>query len=202
MCMKKELYSTIVDALVTDGYIVVENALDKRLITELLKLAQKRTTYKKAGISGAGDLHLDSSRRRDKISWLDEDASAISEYLNFTEGLHQTLNKELYLGLSYYEAHFALYEEGDFYERHLDAFKGSKNRVVTTVFYLNEEWKESDGGELVIYDMNDNIIQKVVPNSGTLVVFLSDKFPHEVLPSNTKRHSIAGWFRIDKRDML
>jgi len=29
-------------------------------------------------------------------------------------------------------------------------------------------------------------------------VFLSDKFPHEVLPAKKKRHSIAGWFRVDK----
>ena len=31
-----------------------------------------------------------------------------------------------------------------------------------------------------------------------LIVFLSDIFPHEVLPSNKKRYAIAGWFRIDK----
>lgn len=108
------------------------------------------------------------------------------------------MNRELYLGINYYESHFALYEQGDFYEKHLDAFKNSKNRVVTTVYYLNEEWSEKDGGELVIYDEKNNLLTKVIPSANTLVVFLSDKFPHEVKPAKKKRYSIAGWFRTDK----
>jgi len=104
----------------------------------------------------------------------------------------------LYLGLSYYESHFAIYDEGDFYEKHLDTFKNFKNRVVTTVYYLNENWDEKDGGELVVYDEEDRLITKLPPFANTLVVFMSDRFPHEVLPAKKKRFSIAGWFRIDK----
>jgi len=196
--MNEELHTKIVDALVSDGYIVIENALSSELIMALENSAKNAVTFKKAGISAAGDLHLDANRRRDKISWLDEDDSVMSEYLAFANALKERLNRELYLGLSYYEAHFALYGEGDFYEKHLDAFRGSKNRVVTTVLYLNQEWDEANGGELIIYDEEDRAITKVIPKAGTLVVFLSDKFPHEVLPSKVKRHSIAGWFRIDK----
>jgi len=196
--MNEKLYLKIVDGLVSDGYIVIENALDTSLVKALGDMARSEVIFKKAGISGAGDLHLDANRRRDKISWLDEDGSVMSEYLAFANSLKERLNRELYLGLSYYEAHFALYEEGDFYEKHLDAFRGSKNRVVTTVLYLNQEWDEANGGELIIYDEEDTEITKVIPKAGTLVVFLSDKFPHEVLSSKVKRHSIAGWFRIDK----
>jgi len=196
--MNEKLYAKIVDAIVDDGYIVIKNALDTTLVKSLFDMTKNEVAFKKAGISAAGDLHIDASRRRDKISWLDEDGGAMSEYLAFTNTLRETLNRELYLGLSYYEAHFALYEEGDFYEKHLDAFKGSKNRVVTTVLYLNQEWDECNGGELIVYNQEDEKIAKVIPNAGTLVVFLSDKFPHEVLPAKVKRHSIAGWFRIDK----
>jgi SM-20-related protein len=78
------------------------------------------------------------------------------------------------------------------------SFKNSKNRVVTTVYYLNENWSEDDGGELVIYDEDNNYLTKVTPHANTLIVFLSDKFPHEVLPAKKKRFSIAGWFRVDK----
>jgi SM-20-related protein len=102
------------------------------------------------------------------------------------------------MGITYYESHFAIYDKGDFYETHLDAFKNSKNRVVTTVYYLNENWSEDDGGELVIYDEDNNYLTKVTPHANTLIVFLSDKFPHEVLPAKKKRFSIAGWFRVDK----
>ena len=49
--------------------------------------------------------------------------------------------------------------------------------------------------ELIIYDDNDNIIQEVEPKIGTMVIFLSEKFPHEVLKTNKNRYAIAGWFK-------
>ena len=196
--MNKRYYPKITDALVSDGYIVLENALDEVMCKKLLKSAQDETFFKKAGISSSDSLHVDETKRRDKTRWLDEDSAIMSEYLGFSEGLREYLNRTLYLGLTYYEAHFAIYEKNDFYEKHLDAFRGSKNRVVTTVFYLNEEWDEENGGALIIYDENDKLVKKVLPKMGTLVVFLSDKFPHEVLPTNKKRYSVAGWFRVDR----
>ena len=196
--MYEKLYSTITDALVENGYIVIENALEKELSTKLLNSAENETDFKRAGISGAGDLHLDNERRRDKINWLDEAQEAQKEFLEFADGLREYINRSLYLGLSYYESHFAIYDEGDFYETHLDCFKNSKNRVVTTVYYLNNEWTEDDGGELIVYDENNKKIATVMPNANTLVVFMSEKFPHEVLSANRKRYSIAGWFRVDK----
>lgn len=192
------MYETITQSLVNDGYIIIKNTFNSNLPKNLLEFASSEIDFKEAGISSASDLHLDKQRRRDKIHWLDEDGDSQSEFLAFTKGLQEYLNKELYLGLSYYESHFAIYEKGDFYEKHLDAFKNSKNRVVTTVFYLNDNWVENDGGELIVYDENDKFLAKVPPQSNTLVVFMSEKFPHEVLPSNKKRYSIAGWFRVDK----
>ena len=196
--MYEEIYSKIADALVENGYIIIENALDKKIPSELLNFAKNDIRFKKAGISASSSLHVDSNKRRDKILWLDEDGEAQSEFLDFSNGLKEYLNRSLYLGLSYYESHFAIYNEGDFYEKHLDAFKNSKNRVVTTVYYLNDEWNENDGGELIVYDENNKEIAKVMPNANTLVVFMSEKFPHEVLSTNKKRYSIAGWFRVDK----
>jgi len=193
------LYEKVTDALVKNGYIIIEDAFNKELSQQLLQKAQKQQTYKPAGISASSATHIDKSRRRDKILWLDEDNGCVSDYLHFAEGLREYLNRSLYLGLSYYEAHFARYEKGDFYEKHLDAFKNSKNRVVTTVYYLNNRWCKEDGGELLIYDKEENIIKKVVPKSNTLVVFMSEEFPHEVLPARKERYSIAGWFRVDKR---
>ncbi len=197
--MYTNLYSKITDALVEDGYIIIENALDPLLVQKLQECSIKGEGYKNAGISSKSDFHLDKQRRRDKTQWLHEDEKVQGQYLSFAQGLQDYLNHSLYLGLNDYEAHFALYEEGDFYEKHLDSFKNSKNRIVTTVFYLNDEWKKEDGGELIIYDENGILLSKVVPKSNTLVVFLSEKFPHEVLPAKRKRYSIAGWFRVDKK---
>ena len=195
--MNEELFEKITDALVKDGYIIIEDALRPTLVSALLETAKKGTNYKSAGISKHANLHLDTSRRSDITQWLDEDANAQSEFLAFTRKLQEYLNRALYLGLHYYEAHFALYKEGAFYEKHLDSFKHSKNRVVTTVFYLNEEWDSKSGGELLIYNEDDKLLLEVQAKANTLVVFLSDKFPHEVVAAKRERYSIAGWFRVD-----
>ena len=197
MTMNDKLYEKITNALVTDGYIVIENALDAKMTQNLLLYAQSLTQLKQAGISSSSDLHIDSQRRRDKTKWLEEDNAVQSEFLTFASELKTYLNRALYLGLNDYESHFAIYEKGDFYETHLDAFKNSKNRVVTTVYYLNEEWNETNGGELIVYNEENEFLAKVTPNANTLVVFMSEKFPHEVLPAKKTRYSIAGWFRVD-----
>jgi SM-20-related protein len=70
--------------------------------------------------------------------------------------------------------------------------------VLSVVTYLNPAWVNSDQGELVIYaDDHDRKGLKVVPLYGTIVVFLSEEFPHEVLQANRDRYSVAGWFRVN-----
>ena len=196
--MNTTLFENITDSLVNYGYIILDNALPRPLCKALIQKAKNESAYKTAGISSSSHQHIDNAKRSDKTLWLDEDSSSQSDYLEFMNSLKEYLNQALYLGLNYYESHFAIYEEGSFYEKHLDSFRGSKNRVVTTVYYLNENYESGDGGELLIYDENDKVIQKVLPNANTLVVFLSEKFPHEVLTAKSKRYSIAGWFRTDK----
>jgi SM-20-related protein len=195
--MYENLYEKIADALVNDGYAVIEDALDTKLPQELLSTVEQTPDMRPAGVSSSAV--RDENRRRDKIKWLDADVPATKRYLDFTAQLQNYLNRTLFLGLRYYEAHFAVYEAGDFYEKHLDAFKNSKNRIVTTVYYLNETWNTEYGGELVIYNKQDEAVQKVLPKANTLVVFMSEDFPHEVLPTKVKRSSIAGWFRIDEK---
>jgi SM-20-related protein len=196
--MSQQLYETITDALVKDGFIIIPNALSLELSKDLLDSAKKSKNFKRAGISARKKIY--GSKRRDKIRWLDRDGGVQSRFLDFADALKEYLNRELFLGLSYFEAHFALYEYGDFYEKHYDAFKDSKNRVVTVVYYLNEAWDNKSGGELDLFDSNDTHLQRVLPEADTLVVFLSEKFPHEVLKAKRKRYSIAGWFRVDIKE--
>jgi SM-20-related protein len=131
--MDTQLNKKIIDGLVSDSYIIIENALDEGVVTQLLHKAQEEQFYKKAAISKDTKEHIDTTKRSDKTKWLNEDDKETAPFFDFTNSLKNSLNRELFLGLSYYEAHFAIYEEGDFYEKHLDAFKNSKNKVVTTV---------------------------------------------------------------------
>lgn len=122
---------------------------------------------------------------------------SVQGYLERMEQIRQQVNQVFFLGLFEYEAHFAKYEAGDFYRKHLDAFRGNESRKLTTVLYLNEQWSEADGGSLALYDLNDQWVETIAPISGRLVAFLSERFPHEVLPTQAERISITGWFRTN-----
>ncbi|MCV5901978.1 2OG-Fe(II) oxygenase, partial [Escherichia coli] len=81
------------------------------------------------------------------IQWLKPAmGQPIENYLSRMEEIRQEVNRHFFLGLFEYEAHFAKYEKGDFYQKHLDCFKGNENRRLTTVFYMNESWSEEDAG--------------------------------------------------------
>ena len=113
------------------------------------------------------------------------------------EALRIGLNEALFLGLFDYECHYAIYDAGSGYAKHSDVLQGKKNRILSTVLYLNEDWQASDGGELVMFDPAGNaVIATVIPTFGTMIIFLSESFPHEVLLAHSKRRSIAGWFRV------
>jgi SM-20-related protein len=136
--------------------------------------------------------------RRDEISWITGESEAGQIWLNWTAKLQTFLNRRLFLGLFSFESHFAHYPPGAFYKRHYDAFHGQANRILSIVVYLNPHWPLAAGGELVLYrDDRDVEGIKVTPALGTIVTFLSEEFPHEVLPATQDRYSIAGWFRLN-----
>ena len=186
----------LIDALSTHGYYIWDDFISQEEVAELRDCIPD--DWKKARIGRNDDVTRIESIRSDKIQWLSPNMGhAVASYLDKMEEIRQEVNRHLFLGLFEYEAHFAKYEKGDFYQKHLDCFKGNENRRLTTVFYMNESWTEEDAGELVVYDLNDNKIATIPPRSGRLFVFLSEQFPHEVLPTNAERFSIAGWFRIN-----
>ncbi|MCB9990089.1 MAG: 2OG-Fe(II) oxygenase [Rhodospirillales bacterium] len=151
-----------------------------------------------AGIGRQDDNTLLPSIRNDRTLWLSKTNPAQAAFLLLMEKLRCDLNRDLFLGLFEYEAHYALYDPGGFYKKHLDSLRGEKNRIVSTVLYLNTEWTEDQGGQLVIYDPQSGQRQaEILPAGGTLVVFLSEDIPHEVIPASRERCSIAGWFRCN-----
>jgi hypothetical protein len=109
------------------------------------------------------------------------------------------LNRELQLGAVEPELHFAVYPAGAAYATHVDRFRDADSRVLSVVLYLNEAWSEADGGELRLYlEAGPRApCVDVVPHGGTLVVFLSDRFPHEVLPARRERLSLAVFAALD-----
>lgn len=194
------LFETIAQDLLHKGYSVNPNALSYHLCESLKAHLDKMSADKfiKAGVGREQDHTINNFVRSDQICWITGESAAGKQWLAWVSSLQQYLNRRLLLGLFSFESHFAHYQQGDFYKRHLDSFKGEANRVVSIVAYLNPAWLPSDGGELVLYkDEKDLEGLKITPLLGTLVAFLSEDFPHEVLATHRDRYSIAGWFRVN-----
>jgi SM-20-related protein len=197
----------IADALVEQGYWVMDDALPKALLDQLLMHFNQLQgdEFKVAGIGRQTDFQVQETIRSDKIHWIQPSVEITAGFLQWMDSLRVGINRRLFMGLFDYESHFAHYPVGAFYKKHMDAFRGNpqqgqSNRVLSTVLYLNDAWQPSDGGELLLYaeDDDNKIIETLSPEFGRLVIFLSEKFPHEVLPAKRERKSIAGWFRVNE----
>lgn len=201
--IQSPIFDNIVNDLRHSGYSIQKNALpaelSQALAVEVRSLPESH--FQTAGVGRHSQHQINRQVRRDKIQWLDDTTPAQAAWLAWMTELKGHLNQHLYLGLDFYESHYAYYARGAFYQRHVDAFQGKSNRVLSTVTYLNEQWDDSDGGQLRLYESeSDTRGIEVIPSIGTLVIFMSEEFPHEVMPANQERYSIAGWFR--RRDTL
>ena len=197
----ERLGSAIADDLRSQGFSIQPSALPTQWVDELYQTVNRLQPqqFKTAGVGRANQHQTDENIRKDQIVWIESKEGAQGNWLSFAGSLQRELNRQLLLGLFSFESHFAHYAPGAFYKTHVDAFKGQANRVLSAVLYLNPEWSDADGGELVLYSDAEpqRELCKVRPLAGTLVVFLSEEFPHEVKPSKRDRYSIAGWYRVN-----
>jgi SM-20-related protein len=189
----------IATALHSQGWWVHDAALDLSLCGALstdLRVLDAAAELTTAGVGRAARHRHDINIRGDRIAWLTPATTAQRTFLAGLESLRITLNGSLYLGLAEAEAHFAQYDAGARYQLHVDSFQGASNRVVSLVAYLNNDWSAADGGELILYapDATRELV-RIAPCAGTVVVFLSEELPHQVLVARRGRASIAAWLR-------
>ncbi|MBL4866977.1 MAG: 2OG-Fe(II) oxygenase [Pseudomonadales bacterium] len=190
----------IADALKQRGYIILPKALSADLLDDLQCRGKNlpKEQWHRAGVGRHKNYQQNEEIRADKICWISADNSTESAFFLAMETLRLGLNRRLYLGLFDFECHFSSYAKGAYYRKHLDALKGQSNRVLSLILYLNTQWQATDGGALLLYpQQGGEPIQKIMPELGTLVLFLSETFPHEVLESQRQRLSLTGWFRIN-----
>ena len=193
------LLDHVADQLAESGYCVLPQILPLPLNHDLYRRVARLDDHNDLTLAGIGReqaFQVNTDIRKDETRWLSDAHPIDTAYLAAMSAFRLAINERLFLGLFDYEAHYAHYGSGAFYKRHVDAFKGQSSRILTTVLYLNPDWQAQHGGQLVIYQPDsDAIVTTVEPELGTFVVFLSDQFPHEVLPCQQDRYSIAGWFR-------
>lgn len=189
--------TAIIEALASQGWIVIPNFLKANQILQLREQALSHYVageFKQASIGQGNTKTIQTEIRRDAVLWLEEHTTGVAgEFLAWLTELRTELNRELFLSLVEAELHFALYPAGGFYRKHIDNFRGSSARLVTVILYLNPDWQPEQGGQLKMY--LDNKTLEVAPKAGTLVLFLSERFEHEVLPTEQERLSLTGWLR-------
>lgn len=191
MCLADEIYS--------QGFHIIDNFLEPpafQTLRETAELMHNQGHFRQAKVGHQINAAHHSTIRNDKICWLDEDStdSALNCYFEKIHEITQILNQTLFLGLKDFETHFAIYQPGSFYKKHVDQFKGSNDRRISCVYYLNSDWQEEQGGQLMLYDCEDKLLTSVLPQGNRFVCF-SSELPHEVCATQETRCSITGWLK-------
>jgi len=197
---EERLFAQVADGIESQGYVVLPAALPVPIAQSLLDYLAiiEEQRFHAATIGRGTEQMRNRFVRRDRIFWIDEQHAGSAAWLSWAGRLKTYLNRRLFLGLFSFESHFSHYQENDFYKQHVDAFRGESNRVLSLVTYLNRGWQPDQGGELVIYSPDDEQeLVTVQPGFGTLVLFLSEEFPHEVKATLRERYAVAGWFRVN-----
>jgi SM-20-related protein len=172
----------------------LSSTLSHGLQQNILQL-QKDELMTSAGIGNNEIKDATQKMRSDKIYWLDKSHDNVfeNEFLQQVDDFVAYLNSTCYTGINGYEFHYAVYEEGSFYKRHKDQFKNDSDRKYSLINYLNNNWLEEDGGQLVVYQ--NETAQRILPHSQTSVFFKSNEIEHEVTKTNRSRMSITGWLK-------
>ena len=192
----------LIDALAHTGWVVCDDFLSQDQATALRAEGlrrQQQGEFHRAAVGRADARAQRDEIRGDDVRWLDplQPSDPEHAYWQRINALQSGLNRELFLGIREGEFHYAHYPVGSFYKRHLDRFRDDDARVVSVVCYLNSDWQAHDGGQLRLWhdpDQADHYTD-IAPQAGRLVLFLSERYWHEVLPAQQPRWSITGWMR-------
>ena len=193
------IFDSLIDSYVMHKVGIAENflgaALAGHLKANLHSLYQDHQMLP-AGIGNDAAFVQNQTIRSDRIYWLDPAHKDAHEdhFFALMDRFVRYLNETCYTGITGYEFHYALYESGSFYKKHLDQFRNNSSRAFSMIMYLNADWVLADGGELCIHHRDH--LQTIAPRNGTCVFFKSSELEHEVLVTHRPRLSITGWLRV------
>ena len=182
----------ILDDLDQHGFAIIDDAYSNDYVHQLIEeCTSNLNRFREAAIQNG----VISKIRSDHILWLNPELVISNQHVQALFSLGQELNRAFYLGIRDVEAHFACYNAGEFYALHRDNPQGKNGRMISTVYYLHEDWQDDWGGELHLQDKND-IWHVLQPKPNRIALFQSDLL-HEVLEAKHQRLSITGWLRSD-----
>lgn len=179
------------DGFLATGFMVLDDVFSEAFV-QALQNESGFLEYKEATLTHG---ERETAIRGDNIRWIDEQCTVGTAYLNEIEAFGRFFNQAFYAGIRHAEAHYACYPVGFGYDWHTDNPRGRDERVISAVYYLNDDWTAADGGAIELVDKNGET-QVLMPNANRLVVFDSN-LRHKVAITNRVRYSIATWLRKD-----
>lgn len=207
------------DILDQQNYLIVENFLPESLQTALrrdIDNLRSKNCFKIARIGQDQTNTLNTDIRVAETCFIgpsklsEVPLPARDQLYHRLDQVRETLQKGnpgITLDPNLTELLYAYYPKGGFYRRHRDAIPGSAStlRKYSLLLYLNDpSWDcTTDGGALRLHldsggdelptGESPNFID-VTPAGGTLVLFPSDRMPHEVLDTTKERMAVVGWY--------
>lgn len=182
----------ILEDLDLQGFAIIDHAYSQDYVIELLKECNHHLNqFREAAVQNG----VVNSIRSDHILWIHDGLEKAQQHIQALKALSDQLNRAYFLGIKDIEAHFACYNAGKFYALHRDNPQGKNGRVISTVYYLHEQWQDGWGGELRLQDKFQQW-HTLQPIPNRLVIFQSDLL-HEVLLAQQQRLSITAWLRND-----
>lgn len=132
-----------VDQIIEDfdrqGFSIIDDAYPQNYVQDLVKeCSSNLNQFREAAIQNG----IVSNIRSDHILWINENLMIAQHHIQSLEALSQQFNRAFYLGIKEVEAHFACYNAGEFYALHRDNPQGKNGRVISSVYYLHEEWQD------------------------------------------------------------
>lgn len=182
----------ILQEMERNGYALVSNLISSDELAEMNHFFEDhRGEFTPAMVGSTDKKQRMESVRGDFTFWIDalDPVKPFDKAVHFLEKLRAAVNEKFFLGLQQFECHLAYYPPGTFYKKHLDRHESNSSRSLSFVFYLNN----ASGGELVIYNKQNEIIKVVSPEAGSFICFMSEEFPHEVKAAQNERRSFTGW---------
>lgn len=192
----EESWINWVDQLAEQDYVVIDNFITNSLYRQIQSHFQEKLAqndFNKAGIGALGLNTVKKEVRGDFTYWLDKATDPeVSPFYDLTDELIFVMKRYCFLSIADSEFHYAFYPPGAHYEAHVDQFSERNNRQISFVLYLNEGWKNGDGGELKIFEPSGNEII-IEPLAMRCVIFKSATVLHQVMPTTKDRYSVTGW---------
>jgi len=191
-------FEELIEGFITNKVGISESFLSLPLAAALLQnihRLNRDSRMESAGVGNSSAKDKSQKIRGDKTCWIEQKTKNESEmeFLDVIRQFTEHLNKTCFTGINACEFHYTLYEEGASYIRHRDQFKNDYNRKYSMIGYLNDNWINSDGGQLIIH--NEDNTQEIFPNNQKAVFFQSDQLEHEVAVACRQRMSVTGWLK-------